>query len=60
MTSPLSPAQVPESCVRHAPEGDGQAAEPGCERRPGGGDPDGRVQGLQGRHRAGRILAAWR
>lgn len=54
----VPPPQVPEPRVWHAPEGDRQTAEPGCEGRPGGGDPDGRLQRLQGWHRAGRILAA--
>lgn len=54
------PAQVPESCVQHAPQGDRQAAELGGEGRPGGGDPHCRLQRLQGRHRAGGILVARR
>lgn len=51
--------QVPEPCVWHASEGNRQTVEPGCEGRPGGGDPDRWLQGLQGRHRARGILAAW-
>lgn len=59
ITPQSPPAQVPEPCVWHAPEGDCQTAEFGREGRPRCGDPDCWLQGLQGRHRAGGILAAW-
>lgn len=57
-TSHSPPVQVPEPCVWHAPQRDHPTAELGSEGRPRGGDPDRRLQGLQGRHRAGGILAA--
>lgn len=52
------PAQVPEPRVWNAPQGNRQTAELGREGRPRRGDPDRWLQGLQGRHRAGGILAA--
>lgn len=53
------PAQVPEPRVWNAPEGNRQTAELGRKGRPRRGDSDCWLQGLQGRHRAGGILAAW-
>lgn len=57
-TSYSSPVQVPEPRVWHAPQRDHPTAEFGREGRPRGGDPDRRLQRLQGRYRAGGILAA--
>lgn len=53
------PVQVPEPHVWHAPERDDPTAEPSREGRARGRDADSRLQGLQGRNRAGGILAAW-
>lgn len=48
--------QVREPCVRDAPQRDGPTAEPGGQRRAGGGDAHRRLQRLEGRHRTGGIL----